>query len=268
VESGESDATASIDEAGCNGASLLAMAQMQLVAYATDLKTICDRERMKSEQLARLHHDFVKRLLRVLTWKDRETAAHNQRLGRYSRILARVLGLSSTDADVISAAAPMHDIGKIGIPDAILGKQGPLAPDEWTIMRTHPSLGASLLDERVSPVFKVAKEVALTHHERWDGSGYPEGLRGDRIPISGRIVALVDQYDALRSERSYKAGFDHRRACEIIACGDGRTRPHHFDPEVLAAFVSVHAEFEAVFRHLPDEPLSGTLADGPGAPTA
>jgi putative two-component system response regulator len=253
------------------------MAQSQLVAYANDLRIICDRERKKSKALARIHFDTLKRLLRVLSWKDRETAAHNQRLGRYARILALRLGVAEPEADLIAAGAPMHDIGKIGIPDAILLKEGPLDEREWVIMKTHPTRGASLLDADVSPVLRAAKEIALTHHERWDGSGYPRGLAGVQIPISGRIVSLVDQYDALRSERTYKPAFDPRRTCEVILRGDGRTRPQHFDPVVLAAFEEAHAELEAVFAQLPDEtsdasglaePLDDVSGFGPSILTA
>jgi putative two-component system response regulator len=240
---------------------LLAMAQSQLVAYASDLRIICDREKKKSDALARIHLDTLKRLLRALSWKDRETAAHNQRLARYSHILALGLGIPEPDAGLIAAGAPMHDIGKIGIPDAILLKEGPLDAREWAIMRTHPIRGASLLDAEVSPVLRVAKEIALTHHERWDGTGYPRGLKGHQIPLSGRIVAVADQYDALRSERSYKAAFDHRQACEIILLGDGRTRPDHFDPAVLETFASVQSDLQGVFDGLPDEPAHACRPD-------
>jgi putative two-component system response regulator len=239
--------------------TLLAMAQSQLVAYARDLKVVCESERKKSDAIARIHIDTLKRLLRALSWKDRETAAHNQRLGRYARALALRLGVGEPEADLIAAAAPMHDIGKIGIPDAILQKQGPLDEREWTIMKTHPTRGASLLDPEVSPVLRVARDIALCHHERWDGSGYPRGLRGAEIPLSGRIVALVDQYDALRSERSYKLAYDHRRACDVILRGDGRTRPGHFDPSVLNAFAAAQVELEAIFDKLPDEPVDATI---------
>jgi putative two-component system response regulator len=237
------------------------MNRERLPMYASDLRTTCEREQKKSAALARIHFDTLKRLLRALSWKDRETAAHNQRLAQYSHVLALRLGVPAPDAELIASGAPMHDIGKIGIPDAILLKEGPLDAREWAIMRTHPTRGASLLHAEVSPVLRVAKEIALTHHERWDGTGYPRGLKGHQIPLSGRIVAVADQYDALRSERSYKSAFDHRQACEIILLGDGRTRPDHFDPAVLQAFAGVQAEFQAVFDGLPDEPANGCRPD-------
>lgn len=251
------DSRRAVEDTAVDVSADLAMAQSQLVAYAQDLRTICERERKKSERIAHIHLDVLKRLLKVLAWKDRETAAHNTRLGRYSLAIATRMGIKPREAELIAAAAPMHDIGKIGIPDAILQKQGPLDDDEWAIMKTHPSLGAGLLDAEVSPILRTARDIALCHHERWDGSGYPRGLSAGQIPTSARIVAIADVYDALRSRRSYKEGFDHRCACEIISSGDARTRPNHFDPAVMSAFHDVHGEFETIFGELPDEAESG-----------
>ena len=146
----------------------------------------------------------------------------------------------------------MHDIGKIGVPDAILRKPEPLDEAEWKIVKTHPAIGASLLQGSVSPLLEVARQIALTHHENWDGSGYPRGLQGEDIPLAGRIVMLVDQYDALRSPRPYKLAFSHAKSYDIILHGDGRTRPEHFDPRLLDAFHSMHHELETIYDRLSD----------------
>lgn len=141
----------------------------------------------------------------------------------------------------------MHDIGKIGIPDHILLKQDSLTPDEWEIMKQHPLMGSIILGNSDSPYLKMGAEIALNHHERWDGGGYPSGKKGVAIPLSARIMNLCDVYDALRSRRPYKPALGHATAMEIITQGDGRTQPGHFDPALLGTFQSHHALFGDIF---------------------
>jgi putative two-component system response regulator len=149
--------------------------------------------------------------------------------------------------DSIAFAAPLHDIGKIGINDSILLKPGPLTEEEFEIMKSHTLTGASIVTQSKQPKIRMVESIAQTHHERWDGSGYPFGLQGEQIPMEGRIVAICDQYDALRSKRPYKPGFTHYRTMEIITRGDGRTNPGYFDPRVLEAFVKLADQFNHVF---------------------
>ncbi len=142
----------------------------------------------------------------------------------------------------------MHDIGKIGIPDGVLLKPGAFTAAEWSVMKTHGSLGASILEGARSPYLQMGAEIALGHHERWDGGGYPSGIAGEAIPLSARMMNICDVYDALRSRRPYKPAFDHSRAMEIISRGDGRTQPEHFDPAILAAFVQSHQAYGDIFE--------------------
>lgn len=230
----------------------LSAAYQQLQAVATDLKTAYTAEQCRSRELEHAYLDTIRRLLRAAQFKDEETVAHVRRLSHYTRALGLCVGLSLKEADLLSAAAPMHDIGKIGIPDAILHKSGPLNHQEWKIMQRHSAIGASLLKGSPSPLLEMARHIALTHHERWDGSGYPQGLQGEAIPLVGRLVALVDVYDALRSWRPYKLAWDHARACNVLLEGDGRTQPEHFDPHLLAAFAQMHREFAAIYAGFSD----------------
>jgi putative two-component system response regulator len=194
----------------------------------------------------------IERLTAAAELRDEDTGMHIARIGKYSGEIARSLGMSDDFAETLTTAATMHDVGKIGIPDAILLKPGPLNPDEFDIIKTHTTIGAKILQGTTFPVLKMAASVALNHHERWDGSGYPNGLAGRDIPLVGRIVMLADQYDALRSPRPYKPPFDHETAYRIITQGDGRTRPEHFDPDILHVFKETALFFAEVFDSHPN----------------
>jgi putative two-component system response regulator len=201
-------------------------------------------------------------LARLAKRRDDETGWHLERVSRYCRLIAHGLSADGRCADELTdrfvqdlvRAAPLHDIGKVGIPDAILDKPGKLDAAEWEVMRTHPALGAdalrALIESTPRPGFlRLAHDVALCHHERWDGGGYPRGLSGDAIPLSARIVALADVYDALTTRRPYKEPWPHARALELIASERGR----HFDPDVVDAFMRRADEADQIRERFADE---------------
>jgi len=205
----------------------------ELHAYSGDL------ERKVQERTARLtgsYHETLKTMTRAAEYRDDNTGAHVRRISIYSGELGGALGMDSEFCERIFHASPMHDIGKIGIPDSVLLKKGPLTPRQWEVMRTHAMIGARMLMDGESPYLKMGAQIAAAHHERWDGTGYPERLKGDEIPLAARVMAVCDVYDALRSARPYKPAFEHDKAVNIMVKGDGRTQPAHFDPAVLDAF--------------------------------
>jgi len=225
----------------------LKQAHGQLLTYAKDLKFALDAEQKKNNELEQAYTDTMLRLARASRYKDEETGAHIERLSHYAKSMALFVGWDARRAEGLFAVAPMHDVGKIGVPDAVLGKQGPLTEEEWEAIKQHPLLGASLLSGSASPLLEMAKEVALTHHERWDGTGYPCALQGEKIPIAGRIVMLCDLYDALRSQRPYKSAYSHTKTLDIMLNGNERTKPTHFDPNLLEAFREMHPQFDEIY---------------------
>ncbi len=185
-------------------------------------------------------------------YKDPETGNHIKRLGSYSRLIAGQLGWALPRQLTIESAAPLHDVGKIGTPDAVLLKPGDLGAEEVVIMKQHAEIGHAILSRSAHPIMRIAANIAWSHHERWDGGGYPRGLREEEIPIEARIVALGDIYDALRSERPYKPAFDHEKTLAIMLDGDGRTMPEHFDPALLEILRANSGAFEKIFARLAD----------------
>ncbi|MDH5525386.1 MAG: two-component system response regulator [Desulfobulbaceae bacterium] len=179
--------------------------------------------------------ETIYRLARAAEFRDDDTGEHIIRIGHFSAAIAKQMGLSSEDVENIFYAAPMHDVGKIATPDAILRKPGKLDENEWQIMRQHSKQGALILEGSDSELLRVAEVIALTHHEKWDGSGYPRGLAKEEIPIAGRITAIADVFDALTSKRPYKEPFPVEKSFAIIKEGKGS----HFDPEAVEAFFAI-----------------------------
>jgi len=199
-------------------------------------KTLESEVKIRTAELEKSRYEIIERLGKAAAYKDNETGNHILRMSQYSRFLAKAAGLSKEQCDLILLAAPMHDIGKIGIPDNVLLKPGKLDPEEWEIMQTHVVIGGELLSGNDEiPLMKMAKNIAMTHHERWDGNGYPNGLAGEDIPIEGRICAISDVFDALTSERRYKTAWPVEKALALIL-GEGGKR---FDPKLTLLFESI-----------------------------
>lgn len=196
------------------------------------------RVRERTAEVRRTQLEVIHRLGRAAEYKDNETGYHIIRMSLFCGALARAVGLSELEAEVLQEASPMHDVGKIGIPDRILLKPGKLNPDEWAVMQTHAAIGADLLSGSDSPLIQTAQRIAWTHHEKWDGSGYPRGLRGEEIPLAGRICAICDVFDALTSERPYKQAWSIEDAVSELRKGAGQ----HFDPNLVEVFVSILPE--------------------------
>jgi putative two-component system response regulator len=203
-----------------------------LVLSLASQAAIAIKNAMLTQELKEAYLDTIFRLSVAAEYKDDDTASHIHRMSRYSAILAEGLGLSAAEVESIRYASPMHDIGKLGVPDSILMKPGKLTPAEFKEMQNHTVFGAKILENAKAELLKVSETIALTHHEKWDGSGYPRGLAGENIPLSGRIVALADVFDALTSKRCYKPAFSLEESMKIIKEGTAR----HFDSKIVQAF--------------------------------
>lgn len=193
--------------------------------------------------------DTIYRLSKAAEYKDEDTGAHIKRMSNYAAAVARKMGQNDKTVESILYAAPMHDVGKIGTPDRILLKPGKLDPDEWEIMKQHTTIGGNILGGSDAGFIRLAEMIGLTHHERWDGSGYPKGLKGSKIPLTGRIVAIADVFDALTSKRPYKELFTVEKSFNIIK----ESRGNHFDPDVVDAFFAVEDEILLVKERYKDE---------------
>ncbi|WP_407676614.1 HD domain-containing phosphohydrolase [Photobacterium obscurum] len=203
-----------------------------------------------NDSLRGSRHELIRRLGHAAEFKDNETALHITRMSHYTRILASKLDVTREWQDLIFTASPMHDVGKIGVPDAILQKPGKLTEQEWVIMRRHPEFGADILGHHNSDLLKMARDIAIAHHEKWDGSGYPNQLGGEAIPLAARLVAIADVFDALTSERPYKRAWAIEEAVTHIVSESGK----HFDPELVKVFTKSIPEFKVIHHRYADTP--------------
>lgn len=213
----------------------LTLAKEDVARHNQQLESVV---RARTAELRDSQAEVVRRLGQAAESRDGETGLHIVRMSRVAHRLAIACGVSAEDAELLLHAAPMHDVGKIGVPDRVLLKPGRLDEDEWELMKRHAVIGAQLLAGSRSPVVRLGETIALTHHERWDGSGYPAGLRGEEIPFPSRVTAVCDVFDALISERTYKPAWTPAAALEEIRRQSGR----HFDPVVVEAFVGIFPE--------------------------
>ncbi|MBF0609957.1 MAG: response regulator [Magnetococcales bacterium] len=237
-------------EALCRIRNLLEvhLLQKEIKSYNCELEI---RVRQRTRELHDTRLEIIRRLGRASEYRDNETGMHISRMSHYSEIIARRLGMDDKFCEMILDASPMHDLGKIGIPDSILLKPGKLDPTEWEIMKTHAAIGAELLAGCEAPLLEMARNIALTHHERWDGSGYPQGLAGEQIPLVGRIATLADVFDALTSARPYKVAWSVEQAVQEIRSQNGR----QFDGRIVEVFERVLPEILSVKQRFADPEL-------------
>jgi putative two-component system response regulator len=206
-------------------------------------ETLEAQVRLRTWELEQARNDVIERLAVAAEYRDDATGGHIQRVGKLSADLAAAMGLPEREVELIAVAAPLHDVGKIGVSDQILLKPARLTPMEFELVKVHPRIGAQILSGEQFPLLAMAARIALTHHERWDGTGYPDGLAGEAIPFEGRIVGVADVFDALVSERPYKRAWSVDEAVTEIMAQRGR----QFDPNVVDAFLTIAGE-TAVYR--------------------
>ena len=213
--------------------------QLALADVQRNLTAMVDE---RTRQLQETQHEIIRILGRAAEFKDNETGMHVLRMSKLSWLIGQALGLDPRELHLLEAAAPMHDVGKIGIPDHILGKPGPLSPAERGIMQEHAKMGSKIIGPQTSELLQTATIIASEHHEKWDGTGYPQGLAGSQIHLFARIVAVADVFDALTSKRPYKEAWPLTEAVALLQRESG----HHFDPQVVTAFLSVLPQIQAL----------------------
>ena len=229
-----------------NGNSFSEAATLQMERLVGDFGRMYRERNEALEEVARAHHEALFRLSLAADLKDDDTGVHIIRIGFLSEALALLLGQSKAVARMLRKAAPMHDIGKIGIPDYVLKKPGSFLPEERITMNQHSAMGADILGKSRIPLFQMAAELALSHHERWDGQGYPSQLAGEAIPLSGRIVAVVDFFDALTMDRCYRPAFSYEKALQMLAEQRGKA----FDPGIVDVFLAHTDELIALRQRI------------------
>ncbi|MBF0426193.1 MAG: HD domain-containing protein, partial [Magnetococcales bacterium] len=216
-----------------------------------------EKVRRRTEQLDNTRLEIIQRLSRAAEFRDNETGLHVLRVSHYARLLGMAAGLPKAIGELLFNAVPMHDVGKIGIPDRVLLKPGRLDAEEWAIMKQHAQFGANIIGDHDSELLASARVIALTHHEKWDGSGYPRGLRGEDIPLYGRITAIVDVFDALSFERPYKKPWPLPDVIDLVK----REAGHHFDPRLTTIFMDILPEIRLIHQKFGDEDATSITAD-------
>ncbi len=213
---------------------VLARVRTQLALYDQN-RELARQVEARTRELYQTRQQIIRRLGRAAEYRDNETGNHILRMSHFCKVLGEAYGMGEKALQILFNASPMHDVGKIGIPDHILLKPGKLDADEWALMQRHPQFGADIIGQHQDELLQAAREIALYHHEKWDGSGYPHGLAGEDIPLMARIAALADVFDALTTERPYKKAWDIDAAVNLIQSEFGR----HFDPALQPVFTAV-----------------------------
>jgi len=231
------------------------MPPITMLRIRTQLALVNQRRALEEQVLARteeLHEtrlQLIRRLARAMEYREGGLTNRVMRVGHYVQQLAQALGLKDKVVEILSQAAPLYDIGKLAVPDHVLRKSDKLNSSEWEEMRKHPETGASIIGEHKDPLLEQARIMALTHHERWDGAGYPQKLKGDAIPLAGRIMAVADAFEAMTATQRHRSPVSSVEAARIVVAESGK----QFDPKVVAAFVKVAKNFEKVRAHFKDE---------------
>jgi putative two-component system response regulator len=240
------------DDTACADLSFDTAAAAQMERIVVDLRRMYRERNDALREVTRAHHEALLRLALAADFRDDDTGVHMVRIGYLAEALALAMGQPRAFAQMLRRAAPMHDVGKVGIPDAILKKPGSYTPDERLVMNEHPKMGADILGRSRVPLFQLAAEIAWTHHERWDGAGYPRRLAGEAIPLSGRIVAVVDFFDALTMDRCYRKAFADDLALQMLR----EQRGLAFDPLVVDTFVNHAAAMVELRERINRQPPS------------